>query len=1036
MSSSTIEVHLQAYDSASSVFQDAGNNIATALQSVETATQNMISQSDSAASQISGDFGQICSAASGLDSANAATAQSVNSLSGDIGGMGQSLASAASDIDSAGNSIVASLQSVETETQGVIDKADSAASQVTADYGQISGASAALETANGVTAAGSRGLASDIGSLGGTMISAASTIEGMETMQYRLDKAHVQVEKSARSVESAQDAYNAAVSKFGENSPQAIDAAGKLAIAQDTHNLAVERANQLSVQQGIHMASLAMDIVPQMISAVGAIIGPTEGATAAQWDLNTAEDTCPLMAVISLISLLVTALFLIPGALGAVVGAFTAAGNAIVGFCSSVGGAITSWWNGATGASKGVEQSQKDLETATAAHAASITAKYDDLTTQIDTDLGKLKDSIATRYAGIEDLTTEHFKTDYDAFIKYYEDILNPPKTALDTLLADVNTHYDKIEKADTAFYTQEKTDTDKYYDGLIADVQTKLQQQESTINSNYTTMSNDIKSKYADDLANTEDYYDSMIGAVNKGLSDIQHARSGDLDALELTMLQSKEKIKTDHDAGLTTDKEYQAALSALQTQYSSDRSTTQDTYRLQELTYEKDHHGQIETLTQQKSDALKTIQTNENAALLDVDNQKHWALQLAQNAANAETIKTRHNQQVVLTTIATAEGNALAGIEQEKNDLIAGIKKKDFDLQAGYAQAIATLETNKNNEIYAATSKAEDDKAFLIKAKEDEINGIMTNTEELRVQIIQNSMGRIQDLTNATYTNITSVMGDRAKDMQDSLSKAADSSAGSMGKVKDAVDSNLSDASKSIDTFKANVCFAHALENAAASSQASMNTFTAMMNTQMSISWNHIRNFIGICVTQFGSLGTLVSSAGDTFKAFVTTIGNALLDASGRSAAAMQNWVNMLRSSLDQGLSAIANFNASICFAHGLAKAVDDSESTMKKWNTMVKDALTTGVNDIKSFNAQASLSGAATGLSGVSSLAAKPSVTITGPLVAGPLVNIEGSADRKTIDAAVSEMKNLLKSVIIEATSAGAPATSKRIRKGSTF
>ena len=53
-----------------------------------------------------------------------------------------------------------------------------------------------------------------------------------------------------------------------------------------------------------------------------------------------------------------------------------------------------------------------------------------------------------------------------------------------------------------------------------------------------------------------------------------------------------------------------------------------------------------------------------------------------------------------------------------------------------------------------------------------------------------------------------------------------------------------------------------------------------------------------------------------------------------------------------------------------------------------------------------------------------------------ITGPLVSIEGSADEATVKRATQKILAELKSVVVEATSSGAPATQKRIRTGATF
>jgi hypothetical protein len=57
-------------------------------------------------------------------------------------------------------------------------------------------------------------------------------------------------------------------------------------------------------------------------------------------------------------------------------------------------------------------------------------------------------------------------------------------------------------------------------------------------------------------------------------------------------------------------------------------------------------------------------------------------------------------------------------------------------------------------------------------------------------------------------------------------------------------------------------------------------------------------------------------------------------------------------------------------------------------------------------------------------------KPSVSIQ---ITAPLVNVEGSADRATAELAAVMVQEQLKSVIVEASSSGAPSTSKMIRYG---
>ena len=60
-----------------------------------------------------------------------------------------------------------------------------------------------------------------------------SSVYSLESAETSLDKAHVTVERDTNAVQAAQEKYNAAVSKYGVNSQQAIDAHNKSTTAQD-----------------------------------------------------------------------------------------------------------------------------------------------------------------------------------------------------------------------------------------------------------------------------------------------------------------------------------------------------------------------------------------------------------------------------------------------------------------------------------------------------------------------------------------------------------------------------------------------------------------------------------------------------------------------------------------------------------------------------------------------------------------------------------------------------------------------------------
>ena len=53
-----------------------------------------------------------------------------------------------------------------------------------------------------------------------------------------------------------------------------------------------------------------------------------------------------------------------------------------------------------------------------------------------------------------------------------------------------------------------------------------------------------------------------------------------------------------------------------------------------------------------------------------------------------------------------------------------------------------------------------------------------------------------------------------------------------------------------------------------------------------------------------------------------------------------------------------------------------------------------------------------------------------------ITGPVMSIEGNADKATVDLAAKQVLDQLRTTIVEPTSSGAAATQKRIRSGSMF
>jgi phage-related protein len=207
-------------------------------------------------------------------------------------------------------------------------------------------------------------------------------------------------------------------------------------------------------------------------------------------------------------------------------------------------------------------------------------------------------------------------------------------------------------------------------------------------------------------------------------------------------------------------------------------------------------------------------------------------------------------------------------------------------------------------------------------------------------------------------------------------------------------------------------------------------------------------IRGFCDAVVNAFrwledtlGSIWNNICSAAQNAWNAVANAWKGIQDTVGGAAKAagnaFSNFASQAGSALSQAGQAVWNFITSICFAHAIHNAVESSIKDLGKWVGAVKESMSKGVESVKSFVAEIGKP-AALALGGVRVGAAAPvgappmpppapaPVTVT---ITAPLVNVEGSADRRTVELAVEKVKEALKTTLIEATSAAAPT--KRIR-----
>jgi hypothetical protein len=198
----------------------------------------------------------------------------------------------------------------------------------------------------------------------------------------------------------------------------------------------------------------------------------------------------------------------------------------------------------------------------------------------------------------------------------------------------------------------------------------------------------------------------------------------------------------------------------------------------------------------------------------------------------------------------------------------------------------------------------------------------------------------------------------------------------------------------------------------------------------------WNNVLKPLGDFL--IGSFQSAWQTLGGIFQWFYNLV-KPIIDAVSSVANTLGGFVNTVSGAMNGAGKAISDFIGSICFAHALANAADSSQKTMKNWVGMVSESMSKGLAVIKDFNAQAQISGSLTAgaaaLSGpLPTGSSKPAAVNV--VLQAPLVNIEGSADKATVDLASKQVLQSLRTIIVEPSSIASATTQKRIRRGSVF
>jgi hypothetical protein len=143
-----------------------------------------------------------------------------------------------------------------------------ASSSVKTSLGQVESAAAQVEKTQRRTENSSKDLALGINNVATSGFSLYESFDRIEKAQLAVDRANLQVQSTTNSLEDAQRRYNDAVEKFGSDSEQAKSALADVQVAQERHNVAVERADIVQNDYNQTQMRLALSVVPTVVTGI------------------------------------------------------------------------------------------------------------------------------------------------------------------------------------------------------------------------------------------------------------------------------------------------------------------------------------------------------------------------------------------------------------------------------------------------------------------------------------------------------------------------------------------------------------------------------------------------------------------------------------------------------------------------------------------------------------------------------------------------------------------------------------------------
>jgi hypothetical protein len=646
-------------------------------------------------------------------------------------------------------SVNSSLSQVDTVTQQVTTSTSNMGEAYQNAASQVDEINSSYSTLNTSTQQVNASTLDNVVSVNSLALAGATlfmAFERVENSQVMLDRANLVVEKGTNTLQAAQEAYNKALAEYGPTAQQTIDAAAKLATAQD--NLAVAQERVDMAQRNLTNSEIyaSLTVIPSLIAIGSKVYSMYQNWQASADEAAVSQETLNATSVSGSSSMV---------GLGAAIGGVVAGiallvngyetANSKLAETEAAGQKVSTayrvQYTAVTVLSGGIAQYASDqlcnllgVSTKVCASTDELTAAFLEHGTSVEAAAAMMEHlnyteaaittvtnamtvayggaTTAVAYLSAADeaaiaVENTRYQTELTTLSTYWSTRFGITKTALETIDDEINTYYNAQETAATTEYNTEVTAANAAYNKQLTAFSTfwttklglqttELTTVDSEINRYYAAEITATQTAYNQQISDTNTFYDDLVASTMTGLNNIRAARTADLNNLELNMLLQKTALEDAHTKGLISDADYQTQLNTINTTYNAARSDMSDHYRLQELEAENQQSANAAKIESARSAALTTISNKEATDVTAINAQKNTDLTAAAQQFATLTTTGLQTLNTTLTTLANNLAATLLAIENQKN----------ADLQTAYAQSETAVQTHYNNMLEMLTT------------------------------------------------------------------------------------------------------------------------------------------------------------------------------------------------------------------------------------------------------------------------------------------------------------------------------------------